>query len=65
MRPRGAVAAVRKDLGEIEFRAEVRERARRYLSVLGYDPAIPKDKLGKLIEIERLERDFGKKGGPE
>lgn len=62
-RPRGVVAAVTRDLAEIEFRAEVRERVRRYLHVLGYDPEIPAEKLSELVEIERLERDYERKGG--
>ena len=62
-RPRALVAAVRADIAETEFRAEVRERAQRYLRVLGYDPEIPADKLSELVKIERLERDYRKKGG--
>ena len=51
------------DLDEIEFQAEVSERARRYLRVLAQDPEIPADKLAELVKIERLERDYKKKGG--
>jgi hypothetical protein len=61
--PGWLVAAVRADIAETEFRADVRERAERYLRVLGYDPEIPADKLSELVKVERLERGYRKRGG--